>query len=146
MQNKKKILFICTHNSARSQMAEGLLNSIYGDQFIAFSAGTEPSELNPFAVRVMDEIGIDISSYRAKGLDRFKDELFDYVITVCDHAKETCPFFPHGKMIHKAFKDPSLVRGSDKEILDAFRQARDEIKEWIELVLSDLKNKELYSG
>jgi arsenate reductase len=146
MGNRKKILFICTHNSARSQMAEGLLNSLYGDQFIAFSAGTEPSELNPFAVRVMDEIGIDISSYRAKGLDRFKDELFDYVITVCDHAKETCPFFPHGKMIHQAFADPSLVRGSDEKILDAFRKSRDEIKEWIELVLSDLKNKELYSG
>ena len=89
---KKKVLFICTHNSARSQMAEGLLNHLYESGYEAYSAGTRPSIVNPFAIKAMAEIGIDISGRRSKGIDEFKDMNFDCVVTVCDHAKETCPF------------------------------------------------------
>ncbi len=96
MKNKpalKKILFICTHNSARSHMAEGLMNALYSGRCRAFSAGTEPSAVNPYAVRVMQEIDIDISNHRSKSVDEFMDQDLDYVVTVCDHAKESCPFF-----------------------------------------------------
>ncbi len=91
--DKKKILFICTHNSSRSQMAEGLLRNLFGKYYEVHSAGTEPSSVNPFAIRVMEENGIDISSHRSKSVSEFMDIPFDYVITVCDHAKESCPFF-----------------------------------------------------
>ena len=94
---KKKVLFICTHNSARSQMAEGLMRTLYPDRYVVFSAGTEPRGVNPYAVKGMAEIGIDISLHRSKSLDEFLDMKFDYVVTVCDHAKQICPFFPGGK-------------------------------------------------
>jgi len=126
--SKKRILFICTHNSARSQMTEGLMNHLCGDRYEAFSAGTEPSQVNPFAVRVMSEISIDISGYRAKSVQEFIEQKFDYVITVCDSAQESCPFFPGGKKIlHKSFKDPAAFKGSDNEKMAVFRQTRDEI-------------------
>ena len=130
--NKKKVLFICTHNSARSQMAEGLLRAFYSDHYEAYSAGTEPSGLNPDAVKVMAETGIDISRHRSKSLEEFRNMNFDIVITVCDQAKETCPFFPgRKKYIHKNFEDPPVFKGPDDERLPRFRQLRDEIKDWI---------------
>ncbi len=130
---KKRIIFICTHNSARSQMAEGILRALYGERFDVFSAGTEPKDVNPFAIKVMKEIGIDISKHRAKSVKEFLGEEFDLVVTVCDHAKENCPFFPGGKRYaHKGFEDPSQFRGDEEEVLSAFRRVRDEIKEWIE--------------
>jgi arsenate reductase len=128
---KKKVLFICTHNSARSQMAEGILRSLYPDDYEAYSAGTEPSEINPYAIKVMDEIGIDISHHRAKNIKVFIDEKFDHVVTVCDQAKETCPFFPGKKIFHKSFKDPSRLKGTEGEIIEGFREVRDEIMTWI---------------
>lgn len=132
-QIKKKVLFICTHNSARSQMAEGLLNSLYGNRYEAYSAGIEPSVVNPHAIQVMSELGIDISKHRSKSVKEFAEQEFDYVITVCDQAKETCPFFPGGKRhLHKSFEDPVLFEGNEALTLSVFRQVRDEIKDWIE--------------
>jgi arsenate reductase len=141
MAGKERILFVCTHNSARSQMAEGLVRHMYGSNYDAFSAGTQPSVVNPYAVRAMAEIGIDISHQLSKGIDEFINDSFDYVITVCDNARETCPFFPNGKMIHKEFRDPSLIQGTEEEIETAFRQSRDEIKKWLELTLGNQKRK-----
>jgi arsenate reductase len=130
---KKRVLFVCTHNSARSQMAEGLLNSLHGDKYQAYSAGTEPSVVNPYAIQVMSDIGIDISKHRSKSINEFMEQKFDYVITVCDHANETCPFFPGGiKRLHQSFEDPASFRGDDADTLSEFRRIRDEIKDWIE--------------
>ncbi len=128
----KKVLFLCTHNSARSQMAEALLNHLYGDRYRAYSAGTAPSGVNPYAVSVMAEIGIDISKNRSKSLDEFRGEEFDYVVTLCEGAKESCPFFEGGKVhLHRGFQDPSSVEGSEEAILEAFRRVRDEIRSWL---------------
>jgi arsenate reductase len=133
LAEKRKILFICTHNSARSHMAEGLVNALYGEHLEALSAGTEPSQVNPLAIRVMAEIGIDISGHHSKGVEDFLNQDFDYVVTVCDHANETCPFFPGGKeRIHRGFQDPAAVGGSEDERLAIFRRVRDEIRHWIE--------------
>ena len=128
---KKKVLFICTHNSARSQMAEAFLNKLYGDKYEAYSAGIEPREINPYVVKAMAEIGIDISKQRSKSINEFWDQNFDYVVTVCDNAKENCPFFPGEKIMHKSFEDPAEFGGSEEEIMKKVRQVRDEIKEWI---------------
>lgn len=129
---KIKVLFICTHNSARSQMAEGLLNHYFNDSYIGFSAGTKPTIVNPIAIEVMKEIGIDISKHRSKSVLEFKGEKFDYVITVCDSAKENCPFFPGAKeYIHQSFEDPSSFEGNYEEKLNKFRKVRDEIKNFI---------------
>ena len=134
----KKILFICTHNSARSHMAEGFVNALYGDRYSAFSAGTEPSKVNPYAVRVMQEIGIDISDHRSKSVDEFLDQDLDYVVTVCDHAKEVCPFFPGGrKALHKGFQDPASVAGTEDEKLSLFRRVREEIRDWVEKIFGN---------
>lgn len=130
---KKKILFICTHNSARSQIAEALINRLKADKFEAYSAGTEPTRVNPYSIAVMAEVGIDISGNRAKHVNVYKGKNFDYVVTVCDHAKETCPFFPGAKeYLHQGFTDPSTFTGTDEEKLSGFRRARDEIKSWLE--------------
>lgn len=113
-------------------MAEGLLNALHGDRYRAFSAGTEPSAVNPHAIRVMQEIGIDISGHRSKSLDEFLDQDLDYVVTVCDQSKETCPFFPGGrKSMHKGFQDPSSAAGTEEEKLAVFRRVRDEIRAWV---------------
>ena len=129
----KRVLFICTHNAARSQMAEGLLRALYGNRYEIFSAGTEPGRVSPYAIRVMAEIRIDIGTHRSKGLQEFLDQTFDYVITVCDHAKESCPYFPGGKKIlHKSFEDPSALNGTEEEIMAGFRRVRNEIRNWIE--------------
>jgi arsenate reductase len=129
---KKRVLFICTHNSARSQMAEGLMNALLGDRYEAFSAGTEPSQVNPNAIKSMSEIDFDISTNRSKHIREFTETEFYYVITVCDNAKERCPVFPgRGKYIHKGFADPSRTNGSDDQELMDFRVVRDEIRDWI---------------
>lgn len=132
-KEKRKVLFLCTHNSARSQMAEGILRNLYGDKFEVFSAGTEPSRVNPYAIRAMQEIGIDISENTSKSIEGFQGMNIDYVVTVCDRVKESCPTFPRAKHnIHKGFIDPSKFRGKDEEILLGFRQIRDEIRSWIQ--------------
>ncbi|MGC8716486.1 MAG: arsenate reductase ArsC [bacterium] len=128
---RKTILFICTHNSSRSQMAEGFVKALYSDKYKAHSAGIEPYSINLYAVRVMKEIGIDISNQRAKSINEFRGQIFDYVITVCDNARETCPFFPGKKIIHKGFQDPASIEGTEEEKLAVFRKVRDEIKHWI---------------
>lgn len=126
------MLFICTHNAARSQMAEGFLRTLYGKRFDVYSAGTHPSVIHPYTIRVMGEVGIDVSTYRSKSTDAFLEMHCDYVITVCDSAKETCPLFPHGKKyLHKRFEDPACSEGTEEEKVALFRQVRDEIKEWI---------------
>jgi arsenate reductase len=140
---EEKVLFLCFHNSARSQMAEGLLRALYGNRYEVYSAGVEASKVDPRAVRVMSEIGIDISVQRSKAMNEYKGILFDLAVTVCDKAKEMCPICgvslkapataPAAKeTIHKNFKDPATAEGSEEDQLNAFRQARDEIKNWIE--------------
>ncbi|MGZ4886776.1 MAG: arsenate reductase ArsC [Candidatus Aminicenantales bacterium] len=130
---KKRILFICVHNSARSQMAEGLVNAFYADRFRAFSGGTEATRVHPAAIKAMAEIGIDISAHRSKSIDEFIDQRFDYVVMVCDDSQLDCPFFPGGKeYIHNAFEDPAACTGTEEEVLNCFRRSRDEIRQWIE--------------
>jgi arsenate reductase len=113
-------------------MAEGLLNHFHGDRFSGYSAGTEATRVNPHAVRALADIGIDISRYRSKGVDEFQGETFDTVVTVCDNARESCPFFPGKRVIHRSFRDPSRVQGSEADVLQAFREVRDEIRAWID--------------
>lgn len=142
--DKKRVLFVCVHNSARSQMAEAFLNHLAGDRFEAVSAGLEPGTLNPLAVEVMKEIGIDISSKKTKSVfDLFKKgELFSYVVTVCDaKSAEACPVFPGllTKTIHWSFEDPSAFTGTHEERLEKTRKVRDAIKEKIEQWLRELK-------
>jgi arsenate reductase len=128
---KAKVLFLCTHNSARSQMAEAILNAFYGDKYEAKSAGVTPTKVNPYVVKSMAEIGIDISKNRSKNIEEFRGQNFDYVVTVCDSAKETCPFFPGKKVIHHSFEDPSQFEGYEKQILENVRKVRNEITDWI---------------
>jgi arsenate reductase len=131
--DKKRILFICTHNSARSQMAEGLVNALCGDRFTALSGGTQATRVHPAAIQAMAEIGIDISGHRSKSVGEFADQRFDQVVMVCDDSQADCPFFPGGKdYIHHAFIDPAACKGTDEEILACFRRSRDEIRHWIE--------------
>ncbi|NKE70296.1 arsenate reductase ArsC [Candidatus Manganitrophus noduliformans] len=128
---RKRILFVCTHNSARSQMAEGWVNFLYCDRYEAFSAGTAPSRVDPRAIQIMAEVGINLSQHRSKNLDEFQGMKFDYVVTVCDRAKGVCPSFPGGKVIlHQSFDDPAPSTGA--ESLSDFRRIRDEIKKWLE--------------
>ena len=125
---KEHVLILCTGNSARSQMAEGLLREIAGGRFLVYSAGNKPSTVNPFAIQVMREWGIDISGHRSKDLSEFANQLFDYVITVCDDASQRCPVFPgRAKRIHWSIADP-IVAGTEETLLDAFREARDELQ------------------
>jgi arsenate reductase len=112
-------------------MAEGLLRTLYGNSYETFSAGIVPTHVNPYAVEVMKELGIDLSVHRSKSIEEFRGMTFDYIITVCDNAKEGCPFFPGKTIIHKEFDDPSIFDGSVEEILAMFRRVRDEIKEWV---------------
>lgn len=134
---KERVLFLCTHNSSRSQMAEGLLRNLYDDRYEVFSARTEPAGINPNSIVVMKEIGIDISNHYSKNVKNFIDKDFDYVITVCGGTEETCPFFPGGKkQLHKDFEDPSSFSGDKKEVLAKFRKIRDELKEWIEEIFN----------
>ena len=126
---KQQVLILCTGNSARSQMAEGLLRALAGDQFDVFSAGTTPSTVNPLAIRAMQERGLDISSHRSKHLNEYIDRPFDYVFTVCDNAAESCPVFPGlARRIHWSFPDPAAIKGTEEERLQSFRQIRDAIE------------------
>jgi arsenate reductase (thioredoxin) len=130
---KRRVLFLCTHNSARSQMAEALLRNVGGDQFEAFSAGTEATRVRPLAIRAMAELGIDISGRESKTLDRFLNEAFDAVITVCDQANEACPvFFGARQRLHWSFPDPSKAEGSEEQQLEVYRRVRDAIRARIE--------------
>jgi len=130
---KQRILFICTHNSARSQMAEGLLRHFGGDRFEVLSAGTEATHVRPLAIQAMQELGIDIAGQQSKTLDRYLKEPFDMVITVCDTAAEACPIFPGAmQRRHWSFADPSRATGSEAEQLAVYRRVRDEIRARIE--------------
>lgn len=127
----KKILVLCTGNSCRSQMAEGWLRHFANGKAEIYSAGIETHGVNPRAIQFMKEAGIDISSHTSNHINEYKQIDFDYIITVCDHAKENCPYFPaNAKRFHHNFSDPSKVKGSDEEIANAFRQTRDEIKDY----------------
>lgn len=129
----KRILFICTKNSARSQMAEGLVNHDLAGHFQAFSAGTAPSSVHPLAIEAMREIGIDISRHRSKGLEDFSQERFDYVITLCDQANETCPvFFGGTHRLHMGFPDPAEAEGGEEGKRAAFQKVRDQIRMEVE--------------
>ncbi|MBS3908516.1 MAG: arsenate reductase ArsC [Actinobacteria bacterium] len=133
MNSKLKVLFLCTGNSARSQMAEGWARYLKGDVLEAYSAGVEAHGLNPYAVRVMAESGVDISTRRSKHVDEFTDAAFDFVVTVCDSARERCPlFYGRATVVHVSFDDPAQARGSEEEITGAFRRVRDEVKAFIE--------------
>ena len=125
------VLFICTHNSARSQMAEAFLNKLCGDKYEAKSAGVTPTQINSHVAKVMTEIGIDLSTYRSKSLLEFEGKTFDYVVTVCDSAREVCPFFPGEIEIDKSFPDPAAFTGTEEEILRKVRVVRDDIKNWV---------------
>ena len=128
MNERKRVLILCTGNSARSQMAEGLLRNLAGDRFEVASAGVAPTQVRPEAITAMRELGIDISQHRSKSVDEFVDQDFDYVITVCDNANEQCPVFPaKTKRIHWSFADPAAARGDEQSRLQVFRQVRDEI-------------------
>ena len=137
MTGKQRILFLCTHNSARSQMAEGLLRSLGGEHFKAFSAGTEATRVRPLAISAMNELGIDISRQESKTLDRYLGDQFDAVITICDDAAEACPVFPGAKQrLHWSFPDPSQAKGTEEEQLIVYRQVRDAIRQRIEQELT----------
>ena len=143
VSGQKKVLFLCFHNSARSQIAEGLLRAMHGDRYEVYSAGVEASKVDPRAVLVMSEIGIDISGQRSKAMNEYRGTLFDLAVTVCDKAKELCPICgvslkapttaPAAKeTIHRNFKDPAVAEGSEEDQINAFKQVREEIKDWIE--------------
>ena len=135
---RSRVLFLCTHNSARSQMAEGLLRHLAGDRFEAHSAGTEATQVRPLAIRAMDEIGVNISGQESKTLERYLREPFDHVITVCDDANESCPFFPGARnRLHWSFEDPSRAEGSEEERLAVFRLVRDRIRDRVQAELVD---------
>ena len=129
MPDRQRVLFVCTGNSARSQMAEGLLRHEAGDRFEVFSAGTHPTQVRPEAIVVMHEIGLDISPHRSRPVDEFAGQAFDYVITVCDNANETCPVFPGtARRVHWPFDDPAAAQGSEDERKAVFRRVRDQIR------------------
>ncbi len=141
-QQKKKVLFLCTHNSARSQMAEGLLRAMHGEEYEAYSAGVVATSVDPRAVLVMKEMGIDISGQRSKTSSEFGDTIFDLAVTVCDRARQACPIcstrlelpssLPKAReVIHRSFEDPAAALGTEEEQLEAFRRVRDEIADWI---------------
>ena len=141
-QQKKKVLFLCTHNSARSQMAEGLLRVMHGEEYEAYSAGVAATSVDPRAVLVMKEMGIDISGQHSKTSSEFGDTIFDLAVTVCDRARQACPIcstrlelsssLPKAReVIHRSFEDPAAALGTDEEQLEAFRRVRDEIADWI---------------
>jgi arsenate reductase (thioredoxin) len=124
-----KVLFLCTENACRSQMAEGLVNHDLDGQMQAYSAGIKPSQVNPRAIQVMGELGIDISQQRSKSVDEMKGEQFDLVITVCDRAAAQCPMFPgNAEILHISFPDPAQATGTEEEILAVFRRVRDELR------------------
>ncbi len=137
--SRPRVLFLCTGNSCRSQMAEGWLNALYPQRIEAFSGGSQPSGfVHPRAVEAMAEVGIDISGGRSKSLSEFLDQRFDYVLTVCDSAAEACPVFPGpAQRVHHDFTDPAKATGADDEVMAVFRRVRDEIKVWLEGIFGE---------
>lgn len=136
---KKKVLFLCTGNSCRSQMSEGWLRRLAGDQFDVVSAGTHPVGLNPYAVAAMQEVGIDISNHVSERVDPYLGQEFDYVITVCDRVEENCPTFPGAsKMLHWSFEDPAKATGSYEQQMIVFKNIRDEIEEQIRRFITEI--------
>lgn len=134
MNVKKNIMFLCTGNSCRSQMAEGFTRKLWGEEFEVFSAGIKKHGMNARAIKVMEEVGIDISNHFSKTVEELPPVMFDYVVTVCDAAKETCPYFPGGKIIHQGFQDPPALTkdiSNESEIMSLYRRVRDEIHEAI---------------
>lgn len=130
--SKPRVLFVCTGNSCRSQMAEGWLRHLAGDRFEVFSAGTHPTSVHPLAIQVMDERGVDLSAHRSKSVDEFLGQAFDYVITVCGSANEECPLFPGpAQRLHWDIEDPARVVGTASEVVEAFRAARDRLQEGV---------------
>ena len=137
---KPKVLFLCTGNACRSQMAEGWARHLRGDRLEAFSAGTSPHGLDPRAVRVMAEKGVDISGQRSKHVDEVCRIPFDYVVTVCDRARDACPVFPgKAQVLHAGFEDPAAAQGTEEKVLAVFRRVRDEIRRFIERLPAGLK-------
>jgi arsenate reductase (thioredoxin) len=137
---KQRAIFVCTHNSARSQMAEGMLRAWAGDRFEAFSAGTEATRVRPEAITVMQEIGIDIGAHTSKTLDPFMGESFDWLITVCDQARETCPVVPGvAQKAHWSVDDPSSVDGDEEARLDAFRVAREHLRDLVRTFIAEAR-------
>jgi arsenate reductase (thioredoxin) len=129
---KRRVLILCTGNSARSQMAEGLLRHDAGDRFEVFSAGVNPTKVRPEAIAVMQGLGIDLSAHRSKHVNEFTNQNFDYVLTVCDHAREVCPVFPaKTRTIHHSFVDPADFKGPEQDRLALFRKVRDEIRDYL---------------
>ncbi|MEP7271095.1 MAG: arsenate reductase ArsC [Acidobacteriota bacterium] len=147
-EKRKRVLILCTGNSARSQMAEGVLRHDGGDAFEVVSAGVDPSSVRPEAVKVMREIGIDISTHRSKSVDEFVGQHFDYIITVCDNAKEVCPIFPgNARHIHRSFDDPPHQdAGSDEERLSIFRRVRDEMRDWVKDFVETTHDHDAFTG
>ena len=136
---KTRVIFVCTANAARSQMAEGLLRAKYEDRYEAYSAGTRQTKVSTRAITVMQEIGIDISHHRSKSLDEFRGTSFDLAVTLCDNANAICPIVSGAKKtIHHGFTDPHIVPGTDETILDGYRRVRDEIAGWIDLEFGPL--------
>ncbi|HUS71668.1 MAG TPA: arsenate reductase ArsC [Sedimentisphaerales bacterium] len=143
MANRIRILFLCTGNSCRSQIAEGWARHLKSDVIEAYSAGIRPIGVNPKTIQVMAEAGVDISWHTSKGVDELVGIDFDYVVTVCDNAREQCPIFPgRAKLIHKAFDDPYFASGSEEEIMEVFRKVRDQIKAFVEKMPDNLTGKE----
>jgi len=143
-QEKRNVLFLCTGNSCRSQIAEAWLRQLGGDQFIVFSAGLEPHGVNPFTIKVMEETGYDIGKHRSKHLEEYIGKVnFDFLITVCGNADERCPVFPGmGTRLHWPFEDPAAFRGPKEEKLALFRDVRDQIQRKIQAWLDDMSNEE----
>lgn len=138
MTKPKRVLVLCTGNSCRSQMMHGFLQQFGGDTWQIFSAGVETHGLNPRAVQVMKEDGVDISHHQSVHIDEYQGVSFEYVITVCDHARETCPWFPaNAEMIHQSFNDPAKANGSEEEIRNEFRRVRDEIKSFAKRFITE---------
>ena len=131
MSKKPKVLFICNSNSARSQMGEALLRMLYGDRYDAYSAGVNASQVDPNAIKAMEQLGVDMSAHRSKSLDELAGIEFDYVVTVCDAAREACPYFPGRQVLHHNFTRPS-DQGSQAEIMASYAGVRDELQAWIE--------------
>ncbi|PSQ70346.1 MAG: low molecular weight phosphatase family protein [Bacteroidetes bacterium QH_1_64_81] len=130
---KTSVLFVCTHNSARSQMAEGLLRDRYGDQYDVYSAGTERTHVRPLATAVMEEVNVDLSDHHSKTIDDLGGRTFDVVVTVCDAAREACPYLPaEEENLHRSFEDPSSAQGTDEERRAVFRRVRDALADWID--------------
>lgn len=138
--NKIKVLFVCTGNSARSQMAEGFLRHRAGDRFEAHSAGTQPKGVHPLAIQAMKEVGVDISGHQSKSVTEYLRDRFPYVITVCDAANESCPIFPGAfRRLHWSLEDPAAAAGTEEQRLATFRRVRDEIAERIERFVGETK-------